>query len=102
MTGQSLATSAVPLDGDLVLTHDEHGTVAWVLSRYPGVAAVGAPSRDWTLQLGSDLAREWAVDLWSRDGENYRRIATFRGMPCAAPPVPSRRQPAAAGRRRPA
>jgi hypothetical protein len=100
MTGQSLATSAVPLDGDLVLTHDEHGAVAWLLSRHPGEAAVGSPARDWTLQLGSDLAREWAVDLWICDGEHFRRIETFRGLPCAPPPVPSRNQPAAEGRRR--
>jgi hypothetical protein len=95
MTGQALATSAMPLDGDLVLAHDECGTVPWVLSRYPGEAAVGAPSREWTLLIGLDLSREWAVDLWSLDGADYRRIEAFRGTPRVPPPVPSRLPPAA-------
>jgi hypothetical protein len=95
MTGQALATSAMPLDGDLVLAHDEYGTVPWVLSRYPGEAAVGAPSREWTLEIGLDLCREWAVDLWSLAGADYRRIAAFRGMARVPFPGPSRIQPTA-------
>jgi hypothetical protein len=104
MTGPILATPTVPLDGDLVLTHDEQGPVAWVLSRYPGEAAVGSPAREWTLQLGLDLACEWAVDLWSMDDGTYQRIADFRGMSGAPTRVPSRvrstARPSVASRRR--